>query len=169
MAGDSLHLLGAPKPPIVGTAQAMKETSGMSTIKQMPDWVESLFEKLASGIEFKGVAWMEGHHSLPDETSWGIDLLEMAPALLQISTHGLGEGEECYGLIHNFDLMTAQSAFDEVTEMGFGIDNEGRHVITIEGKVGNHEIVALIYTDPFEDAEVRAGIENGTIWEEPSD
>jgi hypothetical protein len=53
--------------------------------------------------------------------------------------------------------------------MWFGIDNDGRHAITIEGIVGEHEIVALIYTEPFEDAEVRAGIENGKIWEEPSD
>jgi hypothetical protein len=104
---------------------------------------------------------MEGRYSRPDETSWGIDLLEMAPALLQISAPGLGGGEECYGLIHNFDLTTAQSAFDEVAEMWFGIDNDRRHAITIEGKVGEHEIVALIYTEPFEDAEVRAGIENG--------
>lgn len=102
----------------------------MNAIKQMPDGVESLFESLASGIEFKGVAWMEGRYSRPDETSWGIDLLEMAPALLQISAPGLGGGEECYGLIHNFDLTTAQSAFDEVAEMWFGIDNDRRHAIT---------------------------------------
>jgi hypothetical protein len=81
----------------------------------------------------------------------------------------LDEGDECYGLIHNFDLMTARSAFDEVAEMGFGIDNDGRHAITIEGTVGGHEIVALIYTEPYEYAEVRAGIENGKTWEEPPD
>ncbi|HKX28145.1 MAG TPA: hypothetical protein VJ302_10655 [Blastocatellia bacterium] len=140
----------------------------MSAIKRMSDWVESIFESLASGIEFKGVAWMEGRYLKPDETSWGINLLEMAPALLQISAPGLGEGEECYGLSHNFDLIAAQSAFDEVAEMRFGIDNDGRHAVTIEGKVGEHEIAAIIYTEPFEDAEVRAGIENGKIWGEPS-
>jgi hypothetical protein len=48
----------------------------MSTINQMPDWIESLFESIVSGIEFKGVASMERRYSTPEETSWGIDLLE---------------------------------------------------------------------------------------------
>jgi hypothetical protein len=56
--------------------------------------------------------------------------------------------------------MTAQSAFDEVVAMGFGIDNDERHLITIEGKAGRREIVVLIYTDPFEDAEVGSMNEN---------
>jgi hypothetical protein len=102
----------------------------------MPDWIDSLFETIVSGIEFKGMASMEGCYSAPDETSWGIDLLEMAPALLQVLEPASGQGEQCYGLIHNFDLMTAQSAFDDVVGMGFGVDNDGRHLITIEGKVG---------------------------------
>ncbi|MCI0661698.1 MAG: hypothetical protein L0220_11535 [Acidobacteria bacterium] len=115
----------------------------MNTTIEMPDWVRSVFETFASGIEFKGVASMEGRYFLPDETAWGIDLLEMAPALMDVIEPESGEGEQCYGLIHNFDLMIAQSAFDEVVAMGIGINNSGRHVITIEGKVGEYEIVVL--------------------------
>ncbi len=140
----------------------------MSTINQMPNWIESLFESIVSGIEFKGVASMEGRYSTPEETSWGIDLLEMAPALMQVLEPGSSQGENCYGLIHNFDLMTTQSAFDEVVAMGFGIDNDGRHLITIEGKVDEHELIVLIYTDPFEDAEVSAMIETGKIAQDHS-
>jgi tetratricopeptide (TPR) repeat protein len=113
----------------------------MNTITQMPDWVRIVFEIIASGIEFKGVASMEGRYYLPDETAWRIDLLEMAPALMEVIEHESGEREQCYGLIHNFDLMIAQSAFDEVVAMGIGIDNSGRHEITIEGKVVEREIV----------------------------
>jgi hypothetical protein len=133
----------------------------MNKITQMPDWIESLFETIVSGIEFKGAASMEGRYFTPEETSWGIDLLEMAPALMEITDRESGKEEQCYGLIHNFDLMTAQSAFDEVVAMGFGIDNDGRHLITIEGKAGKREIVVLIFTDPFEDAEVGSINENG--------
>jgi hypothetical protein len=141
----------------------------MNTITQMPDWVRTVFETLASGIEFKGVASMEGRYFLPDETAWGIDLLQMAPALLEVIEPESGEGEQCYGLIHNFDLIIAQSAFDEVVAMGVGIDNSGRHEVTIEGKVGELEIVVLIYTDPFEDAEVNDITENGKMWGWPFD
>lgn len=132
----------------------------------MPDWAVPIFETIVSAIEFKGIAYMEGYYSAPDETAWGLDLLELAPALMNISEQGADDGEQCYGIIHNFDLLTAQAAFDEVMVMAFGIENDGRPCITIEGKVGERDIVALIYTDPFEDAEdaeVSAIIENGAI------
>jgi hypothetical protein len=65
----------------------------MSTENQMPDWVQALFEALSSTIEFKGMAYMEGYYSAPDETTWGVDLLEMAPALMEITEAGPNDGE----------------------------------------------------------------------------
>jgi hypothetical protein len=141
----------------------------MSTENHMPDWARSLFETIVSGIEFKGIAYMEGRYSAPDETAWGLDLMEIAPSLMKVSERGPDDREQCYGIIHNFDLMRAQEAFDEIIDMSFGIDNDGRYCMTLEGKVGEREIVVLIYTEPFEDSEVRAIIENGTIREEPFD
>lgn len=125
----------------------------MSTETQMPDWVRSLFENVASGIEFKGIASMEGRYAEPDETSWGIDLLEMAPSLMDLSEFGVDTGEQGYGIIHNFDLLLAQEAFDDVSALAFGIENDGRPCITIEGKIDGREVAVLIYTTPFEDAE----------------
>jgi hypothetical protein len=139
----------------------------MSTENRLPDWARSLFETIVSGIEFKGIAYMEGRYAAPDETAWGLDLVEIAPSIMKVSERGSDDGEECYGIIHNFDLMRAQEAFDEVIDTSFGIDDNGRHCITIEGKVGEREIVVLIYTEPFEDAEVSASIEKGSIREGP--
>jgi hypothetical protein len=131
----------------------------MSAENQMPDWVQALFEALASTIEFKGMAYMEGYYSAPDETAWGVDLLEMAPALMEIAEAGPNDGEEVYGIIHNFDLLAAQELFDEVNGLIFGLENDGLPCITIEGTTGGREIVVLIYVLPFEDAEVNAIIE----------
>ena len=128
----------------------------------MPDWAQSLFERIASAIEFKGVAYIEGRYSAPDESSWGIDLLEMAPSIIDVSENGLDEGEQCYGVIHTFDLITAQASLDEVMGMAFGIDNDGRSCITFEGKVGGRDVVILVYAYPFEDAEVSSIIEKRT-------
>jgi hypothetical protein len=125
----------------------------MSTDNHMPDWVRTLFEEIASGIEFKGFADMEGYYAKPDETSWGIHLLEMAPSLMDLSELGAEEGEQGYGIMHSFDLLATQEAFDEVAGLSFGIENDGRSCITIEGKVGEQDVVVLIYITPFEDTE----------------
>ena len=117
----------------------------MSTDNHMPDWVRTLFEEIGSGIEFKGPAYVEGHYFEPDETAWGIHLLEMAPALMDLSELGAEEGEQGYGIIHSFDLLATQEAFDEVVGLLFGIENDGRSCITIEGKVGGQHVAVLIY------------------------
>jgi len=125
----------------------------MNTQNPMPDWVQSLFEFLASTIEFKAIACMQGRYSEPDETAWGIHLLEMAPSLMQLSETGSEEEEKVYGLIHNLDLLAAEDGFDEVEALAFGIDNNACPCITIEGMVGGREVVVLIYSDPFEEDE----------------
>ena len=38
-------------------------------------------------------------------------------------------------------------------DYSFGIENDGRSCITIEGKVGGQHVAVLIYTTPFEDTE----------------
>ena len=139
----------------------------MSTQNCMPDWVQSLFETIASTIEFKGIAYMEGLYSEPDETAWGINLLEMAPSLIELSGTGSDDGEQVYSIIHNFDLLAAEDGFDEVEGLAFGIENNGCPCITIEGKVGGREVVVLIYAEPFEDGEISEVIGDDKAHEEP--
>jgi hypothetical protein len=55
----------------------------MSTENHMPDWARSLFETIVSGIEFKGIAYMEGRYSAPDATAWGRDLVEIALSIVK--------------------------------------------------------------------------------------
>jgi hypothetical protein len=126
----------------------------MSVDNHMPDWAQSLFEAIASTIQFKGMAHLEGRYSAPDETAWGTHFLEMSPALIDLTEHGLAEGELAYGILHSFDLKAAGDGFDEVAALVFGIENDGRPCITMEGTIGGREVVVQIFTEPFEDGEV---------------
>ena len=49
--------------------------------------------------------------------------------------------------------------------MGFGFEIDGSPCFTFEGKMGDEDVVVRVRTDPFEDAEVRATIEDGAIRE----
>ncbi len=130
----------------------------MNAENHMPEWVRTLFDTIASTIEFQGPASLEARYSSPDETNWGVDLLELAPALMELRALGPKNGEPVYGLIHNLDLLAAQQAFEEVDALSFGFENDGRPYFTFEGKVQGREIAVVIYTLPFEDAEVSDAI-----------
>lgn len=133
----------------------------MSTEDETPDWVADLAEAVAGAVEFKGLANMEWRCYKPEDTAWGVDLLEMAPGLLEIVQAGPHDGEQVHGIIHSLDLLAVQDAFDEVVALSFGSDNEGRPEVTVEGRVEEKEIVLLIHTYPFEDAEPGDVIELG--------
>lgn len=120
----------------------------MSEEKMMPEWVENLFETIASNIEFKGLSGLEGRYSKPDETGWGVHLLEIAPALEELDEAGPNDGEQIYGIFHSVDLLEIQKALDEVNGLSFGFENDGTPCITIDGRSGEQEIVVLIYGVP---------------------
>jgi len=62
-----------------------------------------------------------------------------------------GEEDKCYGIIHNFDLLSAKDAFEKVTDFSFGFENEGGAVFTIGGEFEGQEVTVRIYTYPFKD------------------
>lgn len=125
----------------------------------MPEWVRALCETLFSTIELDGILYLEGRHLAPDDNEWGVDLLEVAPSLREIVEAGPNDGEEVYGIIRNFDLLAAQELFDEVHALAFGLENEGRPIITLRGLVEGQEIVVLVNGYPFDDADASATIE----------
>jgi hypothetical protein len=135
----------------------------MSLDKDFPDWVNEVFETIAEAIDLRGPASLEGRHFAPDETSLGITLLEIAPALMEIEIPGPADGEEIYGIYHNVDLMQLQKAFTQVSGMSFGFDAEGEPQLWFEGKANEQDIVVIIHSFPFEDSDVSGSIGNGTI------
>jgi hypothetical protein len=64
-----------------------------------------------------------------------------------------GRGRAGLGIIHSFDLLATQEAFDEVAGLSFSIENDGHSCITIEGKIDKQDVAVLIYITPFEDTE----------------
>src|SRR5512139_3984474 len=97
----------------------------------MPNWAERLLNKLAMSVE--GFGKLEGRHCAPDETSWGVDLVQMAPALLELVEAGPQDGAETFEIIHSLDLMVVQDALDQVEAFSLDFDNEGSPEVTIEG------------------------------------
>ena len=120
----------------------------------LPGWAAELADGLADCIEFKSLGHLEARYSAPDETAWGIDLIELAPAPLEIVEAGPLDGERVYDIVHNFDLLAAQTSFDEVISLSFGFENDGRPCITLEGRLGGREIVVQVYFEPFADAPI---------------
>jgi len=118
---------------------------------QMPEWAQTLSESLASTIEFKGPAYLRWQHSSPDENGWGVDLIELFPAIMEIEEAGPNDGEQVFGIVHGFDLLEAQKSLDKVDAMMFGFENDGQPSITIEGEYKGREVVILIYFEPEPD------------------
>jgi hypothetical protein len=123
----------------------------MSEESYMPDWADKLCDAIAATIEFNGVADIEAFFWAPDETSWGTNLLEVAPAVMEIVEAGPNDGEHVFGIVHNFDLLALKENFEEVDALTFGFENDGQPTVTLEGKFEGNEVVVLIYFRPFQD------------------
>lgn len=120
---------------------------------RVPEWAQTLSESLASTIEFKGPAYLRLQHSAPDENGWGVDLIELFPAIMEIEEAGPNDGEEVFGIVHSFDLLEAQKTLDKVDAMIFGFENDGQPSISIEGEYKGREVVVIIYFEPEPDEE----------------
>jgi hypothetical protein len=117
---------------------------------QMPDWAQGLCEAISATVEFKGASAMVAHYAAPDENEWEAELIEIAPARMEIEEAGPNDGEQIYGIIHNLDLLTVQDQFDEVQALSFGFENDGQPIITVEGLYGGRDVVVLINLFPFD-------------------
>lgn len=122
-------------------------------VTNIPHWATKLMESICGTIEFKGIASFDSYYSPADGNSWGIDLIEIAPSLIEIEEAGENDGEQTYGIIHNFDLIAAMEAFGKVKALNFGIENGGQPTITFEGDLNGNEVVVIVYTQPFEGVE----------------
>jgi hypothetical protein len=125
----------------------------MSQENLIPEWAKVLGEVMASTIEFKGPAYMEWQHSTPEESEYGVDLIELWPAMMEIEEAGPNDGEVVFGVVHSFDILSAQEIFDEVDAVTFGFENDGQPNLSIEGKYQGRDVVVLVYFEPVFDAD----------------
>lgn len=121
---------------------------------QLPAWAHRLLEQLADAVEFQGLATLEGRHLEPDETDWGVDLIELAPALLDLVEAGPQDGAQTYGLVSALDLFALNAVFDRIDHFALDFDEQRQPRVTLEGRFEAHEVAVVIYFTPFEDAEI---------------
>jgi hypothetical protein len=126
-------------------------------MSDMPTWANSLFQRIAESVQFKGPAELEAHYYEPEETSWGCDLLEISPRAIELFG-GVNDGAQVEGIFHEIDFCAMKGLLQRVDGFTFGFEEDGRGCFTLEGmvelysKIGagmicdQHEIVICIYT-----------------------
>lgn len=115
---------------------------------QVPVWARELAEAMAETIEFGALTFLDCEQSGPEETEWGVDLVEMWPALMEIQEVGPNDGELIYGIIQRFDVLAAQKIFDQVDSMVFGYAFTGQPEVKIEAWFGGRPVVVIVYFEP---------------------
>jgi len=125
----------------------------MAENNHTPDWVETLGEAIVSTIEFQGPAYIEWYYSKADENGDRVDLLELYPALIEISEAGPYDGEMVFVKVNSVDILAAQKALDEVHEVTFAYETEDQPSISIEGMYKGQQVAVVIYFEPIFDDE----------------
>jgi hypothetical protein len=126
----------------------------MSEGEKTPEWVATLGEAIVGTIEFQGPAYIEWYYSKAEENGWGVDLLELYPALVEIEEAGPYDGEIVFVKVNSVDILAAQKVLDEVHAVTFGYETDDQTNISIEGKYNGQEIVVVIYFEPAVDDEM---------------
>jgi hypothetical protein len=123
----------------------------MTEENNAPEWVETLSEAIAATIEWQAPAYLEWYYSKADENGWGVDLIELYPALMEIEEAGPKDGEIVFPRVNSFDVLEAQKMLDEVDAVTFGLEEDGQPSISLEGKYKGQEIVVMVYFQPLPD------------------
>lgn len=138
---------------IVHQSNKAEETAYMTEENHAPEWVETLSEAIASTIEWQTPAYLEWYYSKADENGWGVDLIELYPALMEIEEAGPNDGEIIFAKVNNFDILEAQKIFDEVDAVTFGLELDGQPSISLEGTYKGEEVVVMVYFQPVPDVD----------------
>lgn len=120
----------------------------MAEENPVPMWARELAVEIASAIEFKAQASLDCQQWSPEETEWGVDLVELWPAVMEIQEAGPNDGEIVFGIVDSFDLLAAQKVFDQVEAFSFGYENDGRGNIMVEGTFKGRQVVVVVYFEP---------------------
>jgi hypothetical protein len=79
----------------------------------------------------------------------------MAPALMEIDMPTEADGKEVFDFMHHIDLLAMQSALDDLTALSLLFEQEeGQHVVNLEGQIEGQDVMVILHLSPFEDAEV---------------
>jgi hypothetical protein len=125
----------------------------------VPAWAWELAEAITDTIEFKAQASLDCQQLAPEENEWGVDLVELWPALMEIQEAGPNDGELVFGVVDRLDLLAAEKVFDEVDDVILGFENDGQPKITFEGTFKGRQVVVIVYFEPWFDDEEDEDVE----------
>ncbi len=131
----------------------------MEEENEVPEWAKELAEAIADTIEFKAQAFLDCQQLPPEENEWGVDLVELWPALMEIQEAGPNDGELVFGVVDRFDLQAAEKVFDDVDEFMFGFENDGQPKITIQGTFKGRPVIVVVYFEPWFDEDEEEDVE----------
>ncbi|HZZ78314.1 MAG TPA: hypothetical protein VFE62_07335 [Gemmataceae bacterium] len=89
--------------------------------------------------------------SKPQDNSWGIWLLMIAPSVIEIAG-GKNDGATGFDYV-DVDLLAMPQCLDQVESFTYDPNFGDEPHLTLTGKKGKREIVIQIYFEPFDDDE----------------
>jgi hypothetical protein len=120
----------------------------------MPKWLEELFGFACEACvsEVKGrMSGFSCRWAKPEDNSWGIWLLEIAPAVVEFAG-GKDDGEAAFDFV-DVDLLALPRCLDEVESFGYDPAYGEQPRLALIGRKGKHEVVVQIFFEPFDDDE----------------
>jgi hypothetical protein len=120
----------------------------------LPKWLDKLIASVCEACVSDVKGRMSGFSyrwGRPQDTSWGMWLLQVAPTVIEISG-GKDDGDTVFDFV-DADLLALPKCLDEVESFSYDPDFGDSTCLTLVGKKGKHEVVVEIYFEPFEGAE----------------
>jgi hypothetical protein len=124
----------------------------------IPKWIRTQVDAICEACVSPGVGRMSGFEwraYAPKDNELGCWLVAIAPEQMERVHQGPHDGSEIFDPV-DIDLQALPESFSELEffEYNPGSSDEEPH-ITICGKVGERELVVLIFFQPFDDATVQ--------------
>jgi hypothetical protein len=129
-----------------------------------PEWAMELCEEVLDCIE--GFSFFEPRYYAPDANEYGIHLIEIAPAKLEIAEAGEHDGEEVFDSNFDVDLLALKRLFGRVRYFHSEIDYETfTRKFSLEATYQRRAVVLAIRTVPFDDAVISGRLHQGGKFE----
>jgi hypothetical protein len=110
---------------------------------EIPAWIADIAEHISGCVEYRWNCHTEWCYVLPADNQWGVHMIELAPAPLELSDRDDAAGAFRLG-VEQFDLLAAQELFDEVEEIMFR-QPLGIGEVVIQGRVEEEEVRVVFY------------------------
>jgi hypothetical protein len=117
----------------------------------MPDWLDELLGSVCEACvnEVKGrMSGLSCRWAEPENNQWGTWLLEVAPAVVEISG-GKQDGETVFDFV-DVDLLALPMCLDEVEWFNYDPDYGNTPHLSLGGKYRKQEVVVQVFFEPFE-------------------